>query len=184
VATTLDVWDTKLVEAGTALARERVVLLDRLGPLLGAAYDRVANRPAHVEARYESVWWGEGLESALAATRDQDLRRGVSLVGPHRDDVSLAVGGLPARTQASQGEQRSLALAMRLAAHEVVTEAADTAPVLLLDDVFSELDPDRCDALLASLPAGQTVLTSASGLPPRAAPDQVLRIEQGRVVRT
>ena len=64
------------------------------------------------------------------------------------------MGGLPARTHASQGEQRSLALALRLAAHAVVTATAGTAPVLLLDDVFSELDPARSAALLASLPAG------------------------------
>jgi DNA replication and repair protein RecF len=95
----------------------------------------------------------------------------VSTVGPHRDEVDLAIGGLPARTHASQGEQRSLALAMRLAAHEVVTDRTGSAPVLLLDDVFSELDPDRSDALLAHLPPGQTLLTSAGGLPAKAVPD-------------
>src|SRR3546814_16244702 len=75
---------------------------------------------------------------------------------------------MPARTHASQGEQRSLALALRLAAHHVITDDTGSAPILLLDDVFSELDPDRSDALLANLPAGQTLLTSASGLPPKA----------------
>ena len=95
--------------------------------------------------------------------------------GPHRDDVDLRSAGLPARTHASQGEQRSLALALRLASHHVITEVTGSAPVLLLDDVFSELDPDRSDALLANLPAGQTLLTSASGLPPKAQPDLVLQ---------
>src|SRR3546814_6952617 len=73
---------------------------------------------------------------------------------------------MPARTHASQGEQRSLALALRLAAHHDITDVTGSAPILLLDDVFSELDPDRSDALLANLPAGQTLLTSSSGLPP------------------
>jgi len=105
----------------------------------------------------------------------------VSTVGPHRDDVELRIGGLPARTHASQGEQRSLALALRLASHRVLTDITGSPPVLLLDDVFSELDPDRSDALLANLPTGQTVLTSASGLPPKASPDLVLRVSGGRI---
>ena len=82
------------------------------------------------------------------------LRRGVSLVGPHRDELELALDGLPARTHASQGEQRSLALALRLAAHRLVTDAAGTPPVLLLDDVFSELDPDRSARAAGPPPAG------------------------------
>jgi DNA replication and repair protein RecF len=74
-----------------------------------------------------------------------------------------------------------VALALRLAAHRVVTEATGSAPILLLDDVFSELDPDRSAALLAHLPAGQTLLSSASGLPPGADPELVLRVEGGTV---
>ena len=180
-AFTLDVWDTKLAESGGALAAARRDLLERLLPVLGPTYDAVAHGPADVSARYIAEWDATGLAEALAAARRDDLRRGVSTVGPHRDDVSLSIGGLPARTQASQGEQRSLALALRLAAHQVITDAAGTAPVLLLDDVFSELDPDRSDALLDNLPLGQTLLTSASGLPPRAKPDLVLHVAHGRV---
>ncbi|HJR26924.1 MAG TPA: hypothetical protein VJ804_15705, partial [Acidimicrobiales bacterium] len=100
---------------------------------------------------------------------------------PWPDELALSIGGMPARTHASQGEQRSLALALRLAAHHVVTDVAGTAPILLLDDVFSELDPDRSDALLDNLPPGQTVLSSASGLPPRARPDLVLHVTRGAV---
>ena len=180
-AFTLDVWDAKLAEAGGALAAARQDLLARVVPVLQRTYDAVAHGPAEVAAGYVADWAGVGLAAALAAARRDDVRRGVSTVGPHRDDVELSIGGLPARTHASQGEQRSLALALRLASHEVVTEAAGTPPVLLLDDVFSELDPERSDALLANLPAGQTVLTSASGLPPRARPDLVLRVAGGRV---
>jgi DNA replication and repair protein RecF len=123
------------------------------------------------------------LGDALASARTDDVRRGVSTVGPHRDDVVLSVGGAPARTQASQGEQRTLALALRLAAHHVVTAEAGSPPVLLLDDVFSELDPDRSAALLAHLPEGQTLLTTASGLPPTARPDVVLHLTGGMIHR-
>jgi DNA replication and repair protein RecF len=182
IAFSLDVWDAKLTEAGELLASARIDLLAALGPVLGDVYDRVAREPAAVTARYVAPWRDEGLASALAAARQDDVRRGVSTVGPHRDDIELAIGGRSARTHASQGEQRSLALAFRLAAHHVVTEATGSPPVLLLDDVFSELDPDRSDALLANLPHGQTVLTSASGLPPKARPDVVLRVEAGHIV--
>jgi DNA replication and repair protein RecF len=92
------------------------------------------------------------------------------------------IDGLPARTHASQGEQRSLALALRLAAHHTVTTDTGTAPILLLDDVFSELDPARSDSLLHHLPGGQSILTSAAGLPAGATPERILRIERGMVV--
>ncbi|NNE74126.1 MAG: DNA replication/repair protein RecF [Acidimicrobiales bacterium] len=181
IETTLDVWDSKLVEAGEALVAARVETLDLLRPRLSEAYDRLAQRPATVIATYERSWDGP-LAQALVASRRDDLRRGVTTVGPHRDDVELRIGGLPARTQASQGEQRSLAFALRLAAHEQVTEETTESPVLLLDDVFSELDPARSDALLEHLPPGQALLTSAAGLPPRAAPAQVLHIRDHALV--
>lgn len=180
-AFTLDVWDAKLAEAGGALAAARQALLARLAPVLAATYDEVAHGTAEVTATYTAEWAGTGLAEALAAARKDDVRRGVSTVGPHRDDVELAIGSLPARTHGSQGEQRSLALALRLAAHHVITDVTGSAPILLLDDVFSELDPDRSDALLAHLPPGQTLLTSASGLPPKAAPDLVLHVAGGAI---
>jgi DNA replication and repair protein RecF len=182
-AFTLDVWDTKLAEAGTALAEARSELLGRLEPVLGATYDALARRPARVSATYEAPWRDgpDGLTGALRRARADDVRRGVCTVGPHRDEVVLSIGDRPARTHASQGEQRSMALALRLAAHHVVTDETGTPPILLLDDVFSELDPDRSAALLANLPEGQTLLTSASGLPPDARPDRVLQIAGGTV---
>ena len=181
VELTLDVFDAKLVTAGEALASARQKLVAELEPLLGAAYDQVARESAHVTATYSPPWMHEGLAAALAAARKDDLRRGVSTVGPHRDELELVIGGLPGRTHASQGEQRSLALALRLAAHQVVTDRTDASPVLLLDDVFSELDPERSDALLRSLPPGQTILSTASGLPPGVVPGGVLHVREGVV---
>lgn len=180
-AFTLDVFDAKLVESGGALASARQNLLARLVPVLTEAYEAVAHGSADIGATYQAEWAGVGLAEALVASRRDDLRRGVSTVGPHRDDVVLDISGMPARTHASQGEQRSLALALRLAAHRVVTEVTGSSPVLLLDDVFSELDPERSQALLANLPDGQTLLTSASGLPPGARPDLVLRVADGAI---
>jgi len=181
IAMTLDVWDAKLTKAGEALGDARAELVEVLAPVLAESYDQVASRSAHVTIRYQPPWREIGLAAALTAGRPDDLRRGLSLVGPHRDDVELRVGGLPARTHASQGEQRSLALALRLASHRVVTDQTGTTPVLLLDDVFSELDTDRSHALLAHLPAGQTILTTAGSLPSGTEADAVLRVGAGEI---
>ncbi len=181
IEATLMVWDAKLVDVGEALADARSALIEELSPVLMTAYDHVAGQRAHVGAAYEAPWREAGLAASLEAVRRDELRRGTSLVGPHRDELLLTIDGMPARTHASQGEQRSLALALRLAAHRVVTDSTGTPPILLLDDVFSELDPDRSWALLAHLPAGQTLLSSATGLPPGAHPEQILRIEDGSI---
>ncbi len=178
---TLAVWDAKLVEAGEALGDARAALVDDLAPVLSAAYDQVAGRAAHVRLGYLAPWREAGLARALEDVRADELRRGISLVGPHRDELVVTLDDMPARTHASQGEQRSVALALRLAAHRVVTEATGSPPILLLDDVFSELDPDRSAALLAHLPPSQTVLSSAAGLPQGAEPELVLRVAGGTV---
>ncbi len=177
--TTLDVWDAKLAESGDQFGRARAELATRLRPTVAEAYEQLADRPSEIELRYEPTWRIDGLAAALVASRVNDVRRGVSTVGPHRDDVDLFIGGLPARTHASQGEQRTLALALRLAAHRLVAQVADSSPVLVLDDVLSELDPMRCAALLHHLPPGQVVLTTAGVLPEAAHPDAVIRIEAG-----
>ncbi len=181
VEVTLDVWDVKLAATGEALAAARRSLLSELVPALGIAYTEVAQRDVALEAVYAPAWaaMDGGLAGALAAGRREDLRRGLSLVGPHRDELELRIAGLPARTHASQGEQRSLALALRLAAHRVVAAATGTPPVLLLDDVFSELDPERSHALLAHLPPGQTILSTAGPLPPGADPDHTIAVHDG-----
>ena len=178
---TLDVWDAKLTQLGEQFGHARAVLIAKLHPLAGEAYEQLAGRPTAVELRYEPEWRRRGLAEALAAARVDDVRRGVSTVGPHRDDVDLLLNGMPARTHASQGEQRTLALALRLAAHRLVAERTGSAPVLVLDDVLSELDDERATALLQHLPAGQVVLTTASALPTAARPDATVHIVAGTV---
>ncbi|MDP9441330.1 MAG: DNA replication/repair protein RecF [Actinomycetota bacterium] len=180
VEVTLDVWDAKLAAAGRALAEAREALVTALEPEVAKAYDEVAHTAADVTAHYQRSWGG-ALADALANSRGDDLRRGVSLVGPHRDELGLAIAGLAARTHASQGEQRSLALALRLAAHRLVSDQVGEPPVLLLDDVFSELDPDRAEALLTHLPSGQALLTTAGPLPEGARAGRVLRVAGGKV---
>ncbi len=154
VADTLDVWDARLGVAGTSLVESREQLVEELAPLAGVHYSRLAGTDTVLGLEYVRSWAGP-LSDALFGARAKDLERGVSTIGPHRDELELAVGGLPSRTHASQGEQRSLALALQLAAHQLATERLGSAPVLLLDDVFSELDPFRSRALLAGLPRGR-----------------------------
>jgi DNA replication and repair protein RecF len=164
----LDVWDAKLASAGEVVAQEREALVINLRPEVDQAYSRLSTggvgMAGVVDLVYERSWDGP-LLAALHASRAEDLRRAVTSVGPQRDDLVISVRGLAARTQASQGEQRSVALALRLGGHALVTDRQGTSPVLLLDDVFSELDPSRCAALASCLPEGQTLLTAAGPVP-------------------
>lgn len=196
-ATTLDVWDDQLARAGAELVRGRLKLLERLEAPLAKAYAGVAGSGAtDVTSAYEAVWaGGETLDSsrlddissllaaALAESRSADLDRRVTLAGPHRDEWRLSVDGREARRYASQGEQRSLALAIRLAGHTVVGEVAGEPPVLLLDDVFSELDERRAAGLVAHLPEGQALVTTATAgqLPPGLPTDHVVWVEAPRL---
>lgn len=179
---TLDVWDARLADLGDRLGHARATLVARCQPMVSEAYEQLAGESVAVELVYEPEWRATGLVKALEAARDFDVRRGVSTVGPHRDEVAIGLNGLPARTHASQGEQRTLALALRLAAHRLVAERTDSTPVLVLDDVLSELDPERATALLSNLPPGQVIITSASPLPPAANPERVIEISGGTVV--
>ncbi len=181
-ATTLDVWDAKLAEVGEHLGRARATLVERLAPLIVTAYGDLAGESTEIGLSYDPPWRAGGLAPSLAAARDADVRRGVSTVGPHRDELELTVAAMPARTHASQGEQRTLALSMRLAAHRFIADRTGSTPVLVLDDVLSELDPGRATALMHHLPAGQVVITTAGSVPGDVRPERVLRIVGGRVL--
>ncbi len=176
VASTLDVWDERLAGAGTELAEARGELARALGPPVASAYAALARRdpggptggapgPTTLAAIAYRPTWDGSLAEALARCRLDDVRRGATTVGPHRDDLELTLGGRDARVQASQGEQRCLALALRLGVHRLVTERLGVPPILLLDDVFSELDPVRSHALVTEIPAGQALVTTAVPLP-------------------
>ena len=182
IETTLDVWDERFVECGTALGNERAQLVATIQPLVQRAYEDLAERNTPLELSYDPQWRRDGLAASLAAHRHDDVRRGTSTVGPHRDDVEMTLNGLPARTHASQGEQRTLALALRLAVHRLVTEVTAGPPVLILDDVLSELDPQRAAALLGHFPEGQVLITTAGVLPTAAHPDRIVHIHGGAVV--
>jgi DNA replication and repair protein RecF len=179
---TLDVWDAQLVPLAIRLAEARMRLVDALSPVLAATVSSLSGRAESVQLRYEPAWWAAGYADALAGSRAEDLRRQVTTVGPHRDDVDVLLRGASSRTHASQGEQRTLSLGLRLAGHGVVQDKTGTSPVLLLDDVFSELDPQRTRALVDHLPPGQALLTTAEAIPDGAVPELVLDIDGGMVM--
>jgi len=179
---TLDVWDAQLAQKGTQLGEARAKLIARLTPFVCEAYESLAGEPTAVELMYEPEWRKFGLAACLAEARQEDVRRAITSVGPHRDDVILHIKGMSAKNHASQGECRTLALALRLGIHRLVTEVAGTAPLLVLDDVLSELDPNRCEALLRNMPDGQVLITTAQVLPAAAHPDTIIHIAHGTVV--
>ena len=188
---TLAVFDDQLLRAGGELVRGRLRLLARLAPAVDVAYRSLARHARGVDAVYQPDWADPNpaveqvepaLRAALARERRHELDRGITLVGPHRDECRLTIDGRDSRTHASQGEQRTLALALRLAAHRVVAEVVDSEPVLLLDDVFSELDRERAEALVAALPTGaQTVVTTAGAMPAGITPACHLEVGAGGV---
>lgn len=182
VGASLDVWDERLAEHATRLGEARARIAALLAPSIVRAYEDLARQSSAIGVDYDPEWRRSGLLAQLRSARQEDVRRATTTIGPHRDDVELSINGVPARTHASQGEQRTLALAMRLAVHREVHRVIGTPPVLVLDDVLSELDPSRASALLEHVPAGQVLITTASRLPEDAHPQRVLRIKAGQVI--
>ena len=178
-ARSLDIWDDRLAAAGEVWAGHRQGAVRELQPRMERLFRELSgDSSSAVEMSYEPAWLAAGLQAALKEARGEDLQRAVTTVGPHRDDLDWRLDRLPARTHASQGNQRCLSLALRLALHETMTAASGVPPLLLLDDVFSELDPERQERLLALLPAGQILLATAGEVPPAARPAQVLWVEE------
>ena len=167
---TLEVWDERVAESGVRVFRHRWNVLGELSPLLAAGY-RAVGGTGEVVWSYGSNWGGEeGIsDDALAAAlhrtlrdrRERDLAQRTTTAGPHRDDPALLLDGRPVRTHASQGEQRTAALALRVGAYRLLAQKRSSRPVLLLDDVFSELDADRVSGVVELLPGGQVFVTTA-----------------------
>ncbi|BBA85765.1 MULTISPECIES: DNA replication/repair protein RecF [Mycobacterium] len=175
---TLDVWDSRLAQHGAELMAARIDLVRLLAPEVEKAYQLLApeSRSAAIayrasmdafvaadDAAPDRVTLEEGLLAALAARRDAELERGVCLVGPHRDDLELRLGDQPAKGFASHGESWSMAVALRLAAFALL-RADGSEPVLLLDDVFAELDAARRTALARVAESAEQVLVTAAVL--------------------
>jgi DNA replication and repair protein RecF len=169
----LEVWDDQLVAAGAELTAGRLELVEAIRPLAAAAYSAVSGASRDSGMRYRQSFrpdedpeadrdkLAHALRGAVADHRRAELDRAVCLVGPHRDELELSIGGLPARGYASHGESWSMALALRLAAFEIL-RADGEDPVLILDDVFAELDAGRRDRLAGLVAGAEQVLITAA----------------------
>ena len=173
----LGAWNESIAATGAALLVHRLSLLDRVRERLCEVYAQVAGGET-ADVRYVSTVGGvpvdapraeqrevarEAFLAALESHANEELRRGLTLVGPHRDEIEFTVDGRPARAFASQGQQRTLVLAWKVAEVDVARDILGTAPLLLLDDVMSELDADRRASFLALIGDDiQTVITTTN----------------------
>jgi DNA replication and repair protein RecF len=170
----LDAFDHQLAAIGVRLHRRRYRLLRRLEPLAAPWQQKLSGGRELLQLQYlagteleepeqESIWQAS-LLTQLQAQRDQELRLGYCTVGPQRDDVALLLSGEPARRLGSAGQQRCLVLALKLAELELLHQASGCAPILLLDDVLAELDPNRQQLLLEAIGENHQCLVSATHL--------------------
>lgn len=207
---TLDAWDESLVKFGAEIVQTRLKLIERIRPHLTEAYQAIAitnNEPIilmkssllgsqvvddYEEAELEYLTMAESqkvpdlFREKLASVRNKEMERGITLIGPHRDDLVLMLGELPAKGYASHGESWSYALALRLASAKLLSAESQTGdPVVILDDVFAELDSGRRNRL-ASLVADneQVIITAAVAEDvPKSLKSTVFEVSQGGVKR-
>lgn len=191
---TLDVWDEKLAQLGATIIELRHRVIAQLAPYVAAAYQQVSSNTSEAAIAYRSSLDPHGPEDAslhkldtvtaalvearlldaLVKLRSKELERGVTLVGPHRDDVELTIDGLPAKSHASHGESWSMSLALRLASYDLLTRGPendgadwvpwgqDAEPVMILDDVFAELDSRRRSRLVERVAGAKQVIITAA----------------------
>jgi DNA replication and repair protein RecF len=168
----LAAWDEAVAEPGGELCAARADAIEALSPAASEAYRRVGEE-SELAVRYlpraappgenaSAEAWAASIRDGLAARRAEEIARGTTLVGPHRDDLEITISDLPARSHASQGEAWLGALALVLGAHAAIAGRIGVTPVLLLDDAFVLLDPDRRERLGAALAPGAQVIATAS----------------------
>ena len=160
-------YDTPLLDAGTLLTDLRRNLVAELLPWAASSQESIlagtVGQPEELALEYQPGSGGD-FAAALHASRDEELRLRQTLVGPHRDDLLLGLAGRPAGVYGSEGQQRTLALALKLAQARLLESVSGRPPLLLLDDIFGELDVTRRNALLAALPAGAQQLITTTHL--------------------
>lgn len=164
----LDAWDAQLAEYGAVLMKARAAFVEHLGRAAACFYRHIAGETERIEVVYRpDIKLDASIEDTVADARDADLKQGMTTRGPHRDEMELGINDRSARYFASQGQQRTGALALKLAAVDLARRQAGEYPVLALDDVLSELDAARAARLIKAIPAGvQSVVTvtDASGI--------------------
>ena len=155
----LDIWDMQLASYGREVSQYRRKFIGELNELICPIHQKLSGGKEELIIRYEPNTEADQLEAAVKKSREADRKQKTTLVGPHRDDLSFYVNGIDIRRFGSQGQQRTAALSLKLAEIELVKKIKKEYPILLLDDVLSELDGKRQDHLLASIRHIQTIIT-------------------------
>jgi len=182
---TLQIWDMQMVKYGCEVIRRRQQFVKQLEEMMKRIHSSITGGKEEITVSYEPSVRAEDFERELERGRIRDLKARVSLTGPHRDDLAFLLGNIDIRTFGSQGQQRTAALSLKLSEIEIVKERIGDQPVLLLDDVLSELDSSRQEKLLDSIQHVQTFLTCTGVdefVKNRFPVNKIFRVTQGSVV--
>lgn len=181
---TLSVWDVQLVECGREIIRTRTEFVQQLNEIVYEIHKKISGNKEELQLKYEPDTMAEDLGYRMENCRERDLKFGQTTAGPHRDDLSFSIGEIDIRRFGSQGQQRTSALSLKLSEIELVKKSIHETPILLLDDVLSELDSNRQNFLLNSIHDIQTVIT-CTGLDEfvknRFQINKVFRVVEGKV---
>jgi DNA replication and repair protein RecF len=180
----LDIWDMQIVEYGRKIIEKRESFVDDLNDIVRNIHKNLTNEKEELVIRYDKNVEMEGYEDVLREKRDTDLKYQSTSVGPHRDDMAFFVNDIDVKRYGSQGQQRTVALSLKLAEIELVKRKIDDNPILLLDDVMSELDSSRRDALLSSIDGIQTIITCTGYddfIKERISIDRIYRVTAGNL---
>lgn len=156
---TITIWDSQLVSYGKQIIERRKLFIEQLNEIIREIHKNLSGGKEELVIQYEPDVEAQNLEAKLNANRERDIRFKLTSVGPHRDDFSFIVNGIDIRKFGSQGQQRTAALSLKLSEIELVKKVTNDLPVLLLDDVLSELDSNRQNYLLNSIGDIQTIIT-------------------------
>ena len=183
---TLDIWDEQMIQYGSQVIQFRQEFIEQLNNIILSIHKQLSGEEETLELFYEANTSIDQLKNSLAKSRESDLRQKTTGVGPHRDDISFMVNGIDIRKFGSQGQQRTAALSLKLAEIELVKQIVKDYPILLLDDVLSELDGGRQEHLLSGIRHIQTMIT-CTGLEDfvnhRFPIDRVYKVVSGTVIQ-
>ena len=186
LADTLDVWDMQLVHYGKKVIERRELFIEQMNDIIGNVHEKLTGGKERLELIYEPGVKKELFEESLFKNRERDMRMKSTSIGPHRDDICFMCGDFDIRKFGSQGQQRTSALSLKLSEIELVKQEVKDTPILLLDDVLSELDKHRQNYLLDSIKDVQTLIT-CTGLDDfvnkRFFINKIFHVEQGHVVK-
>lgn len=183
---TLPVWDEQLIHYGRKIIKRRAQFIEELGEIVSRIHQEISGGIEHMQISYEPNIEDIFFEDELLRAKDKDIKYAQTSVGPHRDDLRITIGEIDVRKFGSQGQQRSCALSMKLSEIELVAQTIHDTPILLLDDVLSELDQNRQNCLLSAIQNTQTMIT-CTGLEDfvknRFQLDRVFEVKNGSVTK-